>query len=125
MYNQKIKLKSNKEFTVTTVFNNTENQLTIALAGIDSYDAARAEFTTEAMQEVRYYTSEDTYTPYEGYIHYEGTTRVTELEEGKEVVFVFRKPTELEVQLREISGLKEQLNLVQDALNDLILGGGL
>jgi hypothetical protein len=77
------------------VFNNTKNQLTIALSDIESYDATGAEFTPEATQEVKHYTSDDTYTPYEGYVHYAGTSRVTELKDKKEVVFVFEKPEEL------------------------------
>lgn len=124
MDNQRIVLKSGKEYGMTAVFNNAENQITIALRGIESYDATREEFTPEAMQEVKYYTSEDTYTPYEGYTQYVGTTRVSELKEGKEVVFVFRKPSESEIQLGEIAALREQISLMQDALNEIILGGG-
>ncbi|MGF7145984.1 hypothetical protein HNQ56_004432 [Anaerotaenia torta] len=121
MDNMKIVLNSGKEFFATSVFNNAENQITIALAGIESYDSARAEFTPEAMQELRHYVSEDTYIPYEGYTQYVETTRVTELEDGKEVAFVFQKPSKTEIQLGEIATLREQISLMQDALNDLIL----
>lgn len=121
---QKFVLKSGKEFATTSVYNNAEDQITIAVAGIESYDTARAEFTPEAMQKVKYYTSEDTYTPYEGYTNYVRTDRVSELEEGKEIVFIFRKPAALEIQSSEIVALREQISLMQDALNEVILGGG-
>lgn len=124
MDNQRVVLKSGKEFAVTSIFNNAEDQITIVLCGIESYDEARAEFTAEAMQKIKHYTSEDTYTPYEGYTQYAGTDRVSELEAGKEIVFVFRKPTAQEIQSSEIMALREQISLMQDALNDSILGGG-
>ena len=122
--NQKMVLSTGIEFSLTAVFNNTENQLTIALTDIESYDAARAEFTPEAMQEVRHYVNENTYTPYEAYTSYVKTDQVNELIDGtKEVVFVFGKPSEQEIQSLEIAVLREQLSLVQDAFNELILRG--
>jgi hypothetical protein len=115
----RIVLKTVEEFQ-GNVFKQSDNQILVSFTGITNYDELRAKLTVQAMKEVKIYDSETSFLAYENFTKFINPSKIIEVGDGTiEVVIIFEREDETVLKLNE---LIERQTLVEDALNELILG---
>jgi hypothetical protein len=113
----KVVLKSGSEFTASSVFMQSENELCISFTGITSYDTLRTSLTIAAMKEIKYYMDETSFTSYENFTKFKAA-KIIEVGDGTlEIVVLFEREDEIS---QRISQNEEDIAALYDGFNVLM-----
>lgn len=113
-------LKNGTEYYIASYGILTDTRMQIAFTKISSYDTLREQLTASALKSVKIYTSDtEDFTAFENYTKFINASITMADDDTLDVVIAFEKEDEVS---QKINDLYERQSLVEDAINELILG---